>query len=69
MSTERRADRIRALCSPDGSSWFTLGTATAPFAAAVQVGPFAIGFIVRAYYHGAFREGTAIRFQSVSLWQ
>ncbi|MBN1837924.1 MAG: AAA family ATPase [Spirochaetales bacterium] len=69
LRLERRGERIRALCSPDGSSWFTLGTVTAPFSAAVQVGLFAIGFIVRVYYHGAYREGTAIRFESFSLWQ
>jgi hypothetical protein len=34
----------------------------------VEVGLHAIGMIDRAIYHGAFPEGTAIRFEGFKVW-
>jgi hypothetical protein len=69
LRLERRDDRVRALCSPDGIAWYTLGTTEAPLGRGVFVGPFAIGLIVRVFYHGAYPHGTAIRFASFDLRQ
>jgi hypothetical protein len=69
LRLERRIDRVRALCSPDGEAWYTLGTTEAGFGESVQVGLLATGFIVRDYYLGAFPDGTAIRFEDFRLWQ
>jgi hypothetical protein len=60
---------VRALCSPDGRSWFAIGEIDACFAEEVQVALFASGWIDRSYYHGAFPHGTAIRFESFSAWE
>ena len=69
LRLERRNHRIRALCSPDGETWYTLGKTEVDLGAQVQVGLFAIGFIVRDFYLGAFPEGSAIRFEDTRLWQ
>lgn len=64
-----RAGQVRAVCSADGSRWYSLGTAEARFDRSVHIGPFAIGLIPRFLYHGAFPEGSAIRFESLLSWQ
>ena len=69
LRLERRAAGIRALCSPGGGRWYTLGTVEAPFDRSVHLGLFAIGLIPRILYQGAFPEGTAIRFESLRLWR
>jgi hypothetical protein len=35
----------------------------------LQVGLHAIGDIDRSVYHGAYPDGTAIRFESFQLWE
>jgi hypothetical protein len=35
----------------------------------LQVGLHAIGHIDRSVYHGAYPDGTAIRFESFQLWR
>jgi regulation of enolase protein 1 (concanavalin A-like superfamily) len=69
LRLERRAGRVRALCSADGQRWFTVGEA--PFAPEdpVEVGVHAIGVIERYFYPGAHPEGTAIRFETLHLCQ
>ena len=69
LRLERSPDRVRALCSPDGRSWFGIGEIEACFAEEVKVALFASGWIDRSYYHGAFPHGTAIRFESFSAWE
>jgi len=69
LRLERSHDRVRALCSPDGRSWFSVGEAAGSFADEAQVELFASGWIDRSYYHGAFPEGAAIRFESFSAWE
>jgi hypothetical protein len=61
-------DQVHAFCSADGERWFTAGAVTFP-QEPVQVGVFAIGRIDRAVYHGAYPDGTAIRFESFRLWE
>jgi hypothetical protein len=69
LRLKRAGDRVIALCSADGQAWFTVGHA--PFAAQdpVHVGVYACGEIQRSIYHGAYPDGTAIRFESFQLWR
>jgi hypothetical protein len=66
LRLERVAEQVRAFCSTDGGRWFTAGAVTFP-QEPVQVGVFAIGQIDRTVYHGAYPDGTAVRFESFSL--
>lgn len=68
LRLERVGDRVNALCSADGERWFTVGQVAFPVEDPVQVGLHAIGNIDRTIYHGAYPEGTAIRFESFHLW-
>jgi DNA-binding SARP family transcriptional activator len=65
---ERDGDRVNAFCSADGENWFTVGHVQFPVEDPLQVGLHAIGSIDRTVYHGAYPEGTAIRFESFRLW-
>ena len=74
-------DRVEASCSLDEETWFSVGYATFPCNNSVQVGMHAlglgavqmhsgvqaIGMIDRAIYHGAYPNGTAIRFTSFKV--
>jgi predicted ATPase/DNA-binding SARP family transcriptional activator len=64
---ERDGDRVNAFCSADGENWFTVGHVEFPVEDPVQVGLHAIGNIDRTVYHGAYPDGTAIRFESFQL--
>jgi hypothetical protein len=66
---ERVGDRVNELCSADGAQWYTVGHAVFPVQDPVQVGVHAIGTINRMVYRGAYPEGTAIRFESVQMWE
>jgi regulation of enolase protein 1 (concanavalin A-like superfamily) len=65
---EVTGDRVDALCSLDREQWFSVGHATFPVDKEAQVGVHAIGMIDRTIYHGAYPEGTAIRFTAFNLW-
>ena len=69
LRLERIGNRVDALCSADGENWFTVGHAVFLVEDPVQVGLHAIGNIDRSVYHGAYPDGTAIRFESFRLWQ
>jgi DNA-binding SARP family transcriptional activator/class 3 adenylate cyclase/regulation of enolase protein 1 (concanavalin A-like superfamily) len=64
----RRGDRMDALCSADGETWWSVGHAAFPTEDPVQIGLCAIGMIDRTIYPGAYRDGTAIRFESFRMW-
>ena len=66
---ERNGGLVNALCSSDGDDWFTVGQVEFPVDDPVEVGLHAIGLIDRNIYHGGFPEGTAIRFESLKLWE
>jgi hypothetical protein len=66
---EVTSDRVEALCTLDEETWFSAGHTTFPFDETVKVGVHAIGMIDRAIYHGAYPDGTAIRFTSFKLWR
>jgi hypothetical protein len=70
LRLERRGRRVTALCSADGQDWFCAGTIEFPTAAGgeVLVGLHGIGTIDRTIYHGAYPEGTAIRFTTFEVW-
>jgi hypothetical protein len=68
LRLERIGDRVDALCSADGERWFSVGHVRFPVEDPVQVGLYAIGSIDRTIYHGAYPDGTAIRFESFQLW-
>jgi hypothetical protein len=69
LRLERVGERVNAFCSADGEIWFTVGHVEFPVEDPVQVGLHAIGKIDRAVYHGAYPDGTAIRFESFQLWE
>lgn len=68
LRLERMDDEVSALCSTDGEQWYTVGHVAFPSEGPLRVGPHAIGFIDRTIYHGAYPDGTAIRFESFELW-
>ena len=68
LRLERVGERVDALCSADGERWFTVGHVAFPVEDPVRVGLHAIGNIDRSVYHGAYPDGTAIRFESFQLW-
>ena len=68
LRLEVDADRVHAFCSLDGEQWYSVGHATFLVDDTVQVGVHAIGMIDRTIYHGAYPEGTAIRFTSFRMW-
>jgi DNA-binding SARP family transcriptional activator/class 3 adenylate cyclase len=65
LRLERVGDRVSALCSANGQNWFTVGHIPFPVEDPVEIGLHAIGAIDRTIYHGAYPDGTAIRFESV----
>jgi hypothetical protein len=68
LRLERLGSRVHALCSADGRDWFTVGRDEFPIEDPLEVGLHAIGAIDRTVHHGAYPEGTAIRFESFQLW-
>ena len=69
LRLERTGKDVRALCSADGTAWRSAGEVAFPIEDPLQVGVVAIGTIDRTIYHGAYPEGTAIRFESFQMWQ
>lgn len=68
LRLEWAGGRVHALCSVDGQAWYTAGQAVLPYNVHAQVGMYACGSIDRTIYHGAYPEGTAIRFESFRCW-
>jgi hypothetical protein len=70
LRLERLGRRVTALCSADGHDWSSAGAIDfpTPDGAEVLVGLHAIGKIDRTIYHGAYPEGTAIRFTTFEMW-
>jgi DNA-binding SARP family transcriptional activator len=69
LRIERIADRVNALCSADGVDWFTVGHVDFPVEDPLQIGLHAIGNIDRTIYHDAYADGTAVRFESFTVWE
>jgi hypothetical protein len=69
LRLEQLGQQVKALCSADGQGWFTVGQAEFPVEGSVEVGLHAIGNIDRTIYHGAYPDGTAVRFESFHVWQ
>lgn len=67
LRVERTGRQVRALCSADGAQWHTLGEVQVPFNEEILAGVFASGHIDRTWYHGAYTEGAAIRFESYAI--
>ena len=70
LRLEIAGDRVTALCSLDGEQWYAVGDVVFPIDGAVQVGVHAVGLIhfKRTIYHGAYPDGTAIRFTDFRMW-
>jgi predicted ATPase/class 3 adenylate cyclase len=66
---EKVDNTVCALCSVDGTEWYLVGKTEFSVDDPVMVGLVAMGDIDRGIYFGAFREGTAIRFESFELWR
>jgi regulation of enolase protein 1 (concanavalin A-like superfamily) len=70
LRLERSDDLVRAFCSADGKTWFTVGQIAFPVDDPIQVGLHAIGCIdINVYLYSPSPEGAAIRFESFHLWQ
>jgi DNA-binding SARP family transcriptional activator len=68
LRLERVGEWVQALCSADGEEWFSVGLVDFPLVRPLQVGLHAIGNIDRIIYPGAYPDGTAIRFESFTVW-
>jgi hypothetical protein len=68
LRLERQGPQVRALCSANGTTWWTAGDVTFPAREGEQVGLHALGMIDRTIYPGAFPQGTAIRFAFFDVW-
>ncbi|MGC9394775.1 MAG: AAA family ATPase [Anaerolineae bacterium] len=68
LRLEQSGESVAAFCSTDGEHWYTVGHTPFPTNDPIQVGVYAIGSIPRDIYHGAFPDGTAIRFTDFRLW-
>ena len=69
LRLERKNDLVRALCSSDGATWWTVGQVEFSATDPLEIGLFAVGKIERYLYPGAFPEGSAIRFDEFRLFQ
>jgi tetratricopeptide (TPR) repeat protein len=67
LRLERRGNILRALCSPDGTSWWGLGDMETALGPEVQAGVYASGWIDRSFHIGVFPEGSAVRFRAFRL--
>jgi len=68
LRIERTGERVRALCSGDGETWFLVGEIDLAARVPIQVGLYANGEIDRVVHPGAHGDGTAIRFLSFKQW-
>ena len=68
LRMERIGGRVRALCSTDGVTWYSVGEVEFPPVEHEDVGLVAIGFPDRTIYHAPYADGTAIRFTDFRLW-
>jgi hypothetical protein len=67
LRLERQGSSVRALCSMEGTAWFTAGDVEFPAREREQVGVHAIGMIDRTIYHGAYPQGSAICFTAFAM--
>jgi hypothetical protein len=68
LRLERMGEQVRALCGTNGRDWFAVGNITFPIQDPVQAGFVAVGAFERLFHPGAYRDGTATRFESCHLW-
>jgi tetratricopeptide (TPR) repeat protein len=68
LRLERTGGRVRALCSADGETWFSVGETEFAMIDPLKVGVYANGEIDRVVYPGTHVKGTAIRFLSFQQW-
>jgi len=68
LQLEVSGDHVKVLCTLDGEQWYSVGHTTFPMDDTVQVGVHAIGMIDRTIHHGAYPDGTAIRFTDFRMW-
>lgn len=69
LRLERKGPSVRALCSLDGETWFSVGEAVLAASEPLMVGLYGRGQIERMVYPGAHRQGAAIQFRSFRLWR
>jgi tetratricopeptide (TPR) repeat protein len=68
LRVERRGGHVSGYCSIDGRTWFAVAQVAFPASDPLEVGLFASGRIDRSIDHGAYPEGTAIRFETLQIW-
>lgn len=67
LRLERNGHQINSCCSPNGIEWQEVGQMFFPVQTPSWIGIYAIGNIDRTVYPGAFRQGSAIRFEKLSM--
>ena len=68
LRLERVGRLLQALCSAEGKRWTKVGHVDFLPPVPLQIGVYAIGDIDRTIYHGAYPDGTAVRFESFQAW-
>jgi tetratricopeptide (TPR) repeat protein len=68
LRMERKGDRVKALCSADGEAWYRVGEVGFRVDGPFQVGVYAIGNTIRTVHRNVPLDGTAIRFESFTMW-
>jgi regulation of enolase protein 1 (concanavalin A-like superfamily) len=67
LRLERVGSSVRALCSTDGNTWFSVGEAAFPVDDPLEVGLFADGAIRPELYPRTCFKGSCIRFAVLNL--
>jgi tetratricopeptide (TPR) repeat protein len=67
LRLERSGSAVRALCSANGTEWFTVGGTEFPVEDPIKAGVFADGAIRPEVYPRTFRGGTEIRFTDFTM--
>jgi regulation of enolase protein 1 (concanavalin A-like superfamily) len=74
LRLECAGGQVKALCSADGQMWFMVGSVAFPAEEPAQIGLLAtcrlhLGWMNRYVFRSSHPAGTAIRFESFTLWR
>ena len=68
LRMERKGNRVKALCSANGEERYRVGEVEFRVDGPLQVGVYAIGNTIRTIHRNVPLDGTAIRFESFTIW-
>jgi tetratricopeptide (TPR) repeat protein len=69
LRLERAGKQITALCSANANAWYTVGSRSIPCDGPWHVGLHAVAMMDQWMGPGVYPGGTAIRFESFTLWE